>query len=82
MVAEKGALAIPLHLRNAPTNLMEELDYGKDYQYSHDYDGNFSDQEFLPEDLAGTTFYDPSDNKRENDLRARLRALWGAKYGY
>lgn len=82
VVAEKGALAIPLHLRNAPTNLMEELDYGKDYQYSHDYDGNFSDQEFLPEDLAGTTFYDPSDNKRENDLRARLRALWGAKYGY
>jgi putative ATPase len=82
MVADKGALPVPLHLRNAPTKLMEELDYGKDYQYAHDHEGNFSDQEFLPDDLSGTTFYEPSDNNRENDMRARLRVLWGSKYGY
>ena len=82
MVADKGALPVPLHLRNAPTRLMEELDYGKDYQYAHDHEGNFSDQEFLPDDLSGTTFYEPSDNNRENDMRARLRVLWGSKYGY
>jgi len=82
MVSEKGALSVPLHLRNAPTKLMEELDYGKDYQYAHDHEGNFSDQEFLPDNLSGSTFYEPSDNNRENDMRARLKALWGSKYGY
>ena len=82
MASEKGALSVPLHLRNAPTKLMEELDYGKDYQYAHDHEGNFSDQEFLPDDLSGSTFYEPSDNNRENDMRAHLRALWGSKYGY
>ena len=82
IVSEKGALSVPLHLRNAPTKLMEELDYGKDYQYAHDHEGNFSDQEFLPDDLSGSTFYEPSDNNRENDMRAHLRALWGSKYGY
>ena len=82
IVADKGALPVPLHLRNAPTKLMEQLDYGKDYQYTHDHAGNFSDQEFLPDELSGSTFYQPTDNNRENDMRARLRALWGSKYGY
>ena len=82
MVADKGALPVPLHLRNAPTKLMEELGYGTDYEYAHDHEGNFSDQEFLPDDLSGSTFYEPSDNNRENDMRARLRVLWGSKYGY
>ena len=81
-VKDQGPLPVPLHLRNAPTKLMEELDYGKDYQYAHDHEGNFSDQEFLPDDLSGSTFYEPSDNNRENDMRARLRVLWGSKYGY
>ncbi|MBL4754108.1 MAG: replication-associated recombination protein A [Flavobacteriales bacterium] len=82
MVEDKGALPVPLHLRNAPTKLMEELNYGKDYQYTHDHAGNFSDQEFLPDDISGATFYQPADNNRENDMRARLKALWGSKYGY
>lgn len=82
MVADKGALPVPLHLRNAPTKLMAELDYGKDYEYAHDFAGNFSDQEFLPDELSGSAIYEPSDNNRENDLRSRLRALWGSKYGY
>ncbi|MBL4657143.1 MAG: replication-associated recombination protein A [Flavobacteriales bacterium] len=82
IVADKGALSVPLHLRNAPTKLMEELDYGKDYKYAHDFEGNFSDEEFLPDELSGTAIYEPTDNNRENDLRARLRALWGSKYGY
>ena len=81
-VADKGALPVPLHLRNAPTKLMEELDYGKDYQYAHDYDKNFAEQEFLPNEISGLSFYKPTENKRENDMRSRLRSLWGSKYGY
>ena len=82
LVADKGALPVPLHLRNAPSQLMEELDYGKDYQYAHDYEDNFSDQEFLPDEISGATLYEPSDNNRENEMKARLRSLWGSKYGY
>lgn len=77
-----GDLPVPLHIRNSPTQLMKNIGYGKDYKYAHDYDRNFVDQEFLPEKLTGTTFYEPQDNPRENELRARLKALWGKRYKY
>jgi putative ATPase len=79
---EKGDLPVPLHIRNAPTEFMKTQGYGKGYQYSHDYDHNFSDQEYLPEEIRGTKFYDPGSNPREEELRKRLKALWGKKYGY
>ncbi len=81
-VKEKGDLPVPLHLRNAPTKLMKELDYGKNYKYSHDYSENFSQQEYLPEKIKGTKFYDPGNNHRENELRIFLKNLWREKYGY
>lgn len=77
-----GDLPVPLHIRNAPTKLMKNLDYGKGYQYSHSYEGNFSVQEYLPKELAGTKFYEPGKNAREEELRKFLRGLWGDKYGY
>ncbi|HTR30557.1 MAG TPA: replication-associated recombination protein A [Puia sp.] len=77
-----GDLPVPLHIRNAPTNLMKNLDYGKGYQYSHSYDGNFSLQEYLPTEIAGTVFYEPGRNAREEELRKFLKSLWGNKYGY
>ncbi len=82
MVNKKGDLPVPLHLRNAPTKLMRSLDYGKDYQYSHDFPRNFVDQEYLPDAISGTKFYDPMDNPREKEMRNRLRSLWGGKYEY
>ncbi|OJY90860.1 MAG: AAA family ATPase [Sphingobacteriales bacterium 40-81] len=81
-VKEYGDLPVPLHLRNAPTRLMKNLDYGKDYQYSHDYEHNFSAQEYLPEKLQGTAFYQPGKNAREEELRKWLKLLWKEKYGY
>jgi putative ATPase len=81
-VRSQGDLPVPLHIRNAPTRLMKNLDYGKGYQYSHNYDHNFSLQEYLPGELAGTKFYDPGRNAREEELRKFLRTLWGEKYGY
>ncbi|HUB61429.1 MAG TPA: replication-associated recombination protein A [Puia sp.] len=81
-VREHGDLPVPLHIRNAPTRLMKNLDYGKGYQYSHSYEGNFSLQEYLPKEIAGTTFYDPGKNVREEELRKFLKSLWGDKYGY
>ena len=80
-VQRTGDLPVPIHLRNAPTKLMKELGHGRDYQYSHDAPGHFSDQEFLPEALGGTAFYHPSDNKREQAFAAFLRQVWGGKYG-
>jgi putative ATPase len=77
-----GDLPVPLHIRNAPTKLMKNMDYGKGYQYSHNYENNFSAQEYLPDAIAGTRFYDPGQNAREEELRKFLRALWGKKYGY
>ena len=72
---------VPLHLRNAPTKLMSEAGYGKDYKYSHDYDGSFASQEFLPESLSGTTFYHPhKDNATELKIAERIAAWWGDKY--
>ena len=81
-VQKKGDLPVPLHIRNAPTRLMKNMGYGKDYQYSHSYDGNFSEQEYLPAEIAGTRFYDPGRNAREEELRKFLKSLWKGKYGY
>ena len=82
MVKQHKNLPVPLHLRNAPTKLMKEIGYGKNYQYAHDFENNFVNQEFLPKEIAGHTFYNPGDNARENDMRKRLKALWKDKYGY
>ena len=82
MVNETGDLPVPLHLRNAPTTLMKDLDYGKNYEYSHDFEGNFVDQEYLPEDLSKMTFYEPGGNPRENEMRERLRKWWKDRYDY
>jgi len=81
-VKEHGDLPVPLHIRNAPTRLMKNLGYGKDYQYSHSYQGNFSEQEYLPKEISGTKFYDPGKNAREEDLRKFLKNLWKDKYNY
>jgi putative ATPase len=77
-----GDLTIPLHLRNAPTKLMKDQGYGKGYKYSHNYQQNFSEQEYLPDEIRGTVFYSPGNNVRENELRKRLKNLWKDKYGY
>jgi putative ATPase len=81
-VNETGDLPVPLAIRNAPTKLMKNMGYGKGYQYAHSYEGNFVPAEFLPDDLKGTTFYDPGNNAREEELRKYLRSLWKEKYGY
>lgn len=81
-IRKTGDQPVPLHLRNAPTKLMKNIGYGKEYRYAHDFENNFAEQEFLPEKLSGTKFYDPQENARENELRTRLRALWKKKYGY
>lgn len=72
---------VPLYLRNAPTKLMEDLGYADGYRYAHDFPGHFADLEFMPSDLAGTKLYDPADNRKEDEMRARLSELW-KKYGY
>ena len=82
VVKQTGDLSVPIHLRNAPTKLMKELGYGKDYQYAHDYESNFAFQDYLPDELQGETFYEPSDNPRENALRDYLKKLWGDRYRY
>jgi putative ATPase len=82
IVREKGDLPVPLHIRNAPTSLMKNMDYSKGYQYSHDYEKNFSAQEYLPAEISGTSFYDPGKNSREEEIRKHLRVLWNEKYGY
>ena len=81
-VKQNGDLPVPLHIRNAPTRLMKDMDYGKGYQYSHLGEGNFIEQEYLPEKLSGTKFYDPGNNARENELRKFLKERWKGKYGY
>jgi len=82
LVKQTGNLPVPLHLRNAPTKLMKELGYGEDYKYSHSYEGNFSDQEYLPEEVSGSELYQPGNNARENQLRTFLKSRWGDKYNY
>ncbi len=81
-VRKSGDLPVPLHLRNAPTNLMKELDYGKEYKYAHSFEGNFTEQECLPEKLSGKKYYEPGNNSRENVLREQLKNWWKDKYGY
>ena len=82
LVKKTGDLSVPLPIRNAPTKLMKELGYGKEYQYAHNYEGNFATQEFLPDEIKGTQLYNPSNNIKENSLRAYLKNLWKEKYGY
>lgn len=82
LVNKTGQLPVPLHLRNAPTKLMNELGYGKDYKYAHDYENNFVAVEFLPDGLIGNAFYEPGDNARENEQRTFLKQRWKEKYGY
>ena len=82
LVRQTGDLPAPLPLRNAPTKLMKDQQYGKGYKYAHDFPGNFVEQEFLPKELSGTKIYDPGNNARENEMRKRMQALWKEKYGY
>ncbi len=81
-VNETGDLSVPLSIRNSPTKLMKDMNYGKGYQYAHDHDDNFADMEFLPDELKGKQFYNPGQNPRETELRNYLRKLWGKKYNY
>ena len=82
IVRKTGDLSIPLHLRNAPTKLMKDLDYGKGYKYSHDYNQNFVVQEFMPNEIANTKIYNPGNNTRELKFRENLKSLWKGKYDY
>lgn len=82
LVAETGDLPIPLNIRNAPTKLMKDLNYGKDYKYAHDFEGNFVSTELMPDKIKGTKLYDPGNNPRENEIRLSLRKNWKEKYGY
>jgi len=82
MVRTKGALSVPLELRNAPTKLMKDLDYGKEYAYAHNYTNNFVEQEFLPDGIKGEVFYNPGDNEREKQIRKFLNSRWNDKYNY
>lgn len=81
-VHQHGDLPVPLHIRNAPTKLMKNLDYGKGYKYSHEFENNFSAQEYLPDAIKGRVFYEPGKNAREDELRRYLKNLWKDKYGY
>ncbi len=81
-VKRSGDLPVPLHLRNAPTKMMKQMDYGKDYKYAHKYENNFVLQQFLPDKLEGTTFYAPQKNAREEEMRKFLKERWKDKYGY
>ncbi len=82
LVRQTGDLSVPLHLRNAPTKLMKELDYGTEYKYAHAYSGNFIEQEFMPSAIEGTTLYNPGKNSSEDKLRNTLKEKWKGKYGY
>ncbi len=82
LVRKTGDLSIPLHLRNAPTKLMKDLNYGKDYLYAHNYDTNFVNQEYLPDEITNTKLYEPGNNTRENNFRELLKKRWNKKYDY
>ncbi|MCJ8208145.1 replication-associated recombination protein A [Mucilaginibacter sp. RS28] len=82
LVRRTGDLPVPLHLRNAPTKLMKNIGYGKEYKYAHSYQNNFVEQDFLPDAVKGTKLYDPGQNARENEARERLKKLWGDRYKY
>jgi len=82
LVKQAGNLSVPLSIRNAPTKLMKELGYGENYAYAHNYEGNFTPHEFMPDEIKGTTFYKPGNNPRENKLKAYLKSLWKDKYNF
>ncbi|WP_313111683.1 replication-associated recombination protein A [Aequorivita sediminis] len=82
LVRQTGDLSVPLSIRNAPTKLMKQLGYGKEYEYAHNYEGNFVPHEFLPEEIKGTTFYKPGNNAKENSLKTYLKQLWKDKYDF
>jgi len=82
LVKKTGDLPVPLHIRNAPTKLMKQMDYGKNYLYAHSYEDNFAEQEFLPDHIAGTKLYEPGNNAKEEELRRNLKKWWKEKYGY
>lgn len=82
IVRQTGDLPVPLHLRNAPTKLMKELGYGDEYKYAHDFDNNFVEQEFLPDEIKNTAIYEPQNNSRENQTKDFLKNRWKGKYGY
>ena len=82
LVKKTGNLPVPLHLRNAPTGLMEDMGYGKDYRYAHDYEGNFVNQEFLPDEISGNMLFEPGNNPREQEMRKSLRNKWKSRYRY
>ncbi len=82
LVRDTGDLSIPLHIRNAPTKLMKDLNYGKDYKYAHSFEGNFIDLEFLPDKIKGKKLYEPGNNARETEMRTSLKKWWKEKYGY
>ena len=81
-VKQTGDLPVPLHLRNASTKLMKQMNYGKDYVYSHQFDDNFTIQEYLPQALSGAKFYEPGNNAREQEHQSFLKKRWKGKYGY
>ena len=81
-IRDTGDLSVPLHLRNAPTKLMKSIGYGKNYKYSHDEAKDRPDQEYLPQEIAGSTFYNPGNNPSEQKLTAQMRQKWKDKYGY
>ena len=82
VVKETGDLSIPLEIRNAPTKLMKELGYGDNYKYAHNYENNFANQEFMPDELQGLKLYEPGDNTREKAQQEFLKQRWKDKYGY
>ena len=82
IVQKTGNLPVPLHLRNAPTKLMKDIGYGKEYEYAHQHPGNFVELEFLPKAIQGNTFYEPGNNPRENEDRKRMKDRWKTKYHY
>jgi len=82
LVKKTGNLSVPLHLRNAPTKLMEDIGYGKNYKYAHDFEDNFANLDFLPDEITGTTIYFPGNNPREQEMKKWLHKRWKEKYGY
>jgi putative ATPase len=82
LVKQFGDLPVPLAIRNAPTKLMKNLDYGKNYKYAHNFENNFADMEFLPDEIKNTVLYNPGKNAREEEIRKFLKARWKEKYGY
>jgi ATPase related to the helicase subunit of the Holliday junction resolvase len=82
IVKQTGDLSVPMAIRNAPTKLMKDLGYGEGYAYAHDHENNFADQEFLPKEISGTTFYNPGNNAREKAMKDFLKIRWKNKYDY